>query len=88
MNGVKRITVLTYVLLALAGVIPLFMFPAISVGRIFGNYVFLYLVVAGITWWVFGSRHPTAMAYTRLLAAAVCLAYSVLLAAVYWAMAR
>jgi hypothetical protein len=88
MNGVRRITVLTYVLLALAGIIPLFMFPAISVGRLFGNYVFLYLVVAGFTWWVFGSRHPAAMAYTRLLVAAACLACSILVAAWYWAMAR
>lgn len=88
MKGVERIKVLTYVLLALAGIIPLFIFPAISAGHLFGNYIFLYLVVAGITWWVFGSRHPTAMACTRLLAAAVCLAYSVLLAAWYWTMAR
>jgi hypothetical protein len=87
MDGVKRLTILTYVLLALAGVILLFIFPAISAGRIFGNYVFLYLVVAGITWWTFGSRHPAAMAYTRLLAAAVCLAYSVLMAAYNWSMA-
>jgi len=84
MNDVKRITVVAYALLALAGIILLFIFPASSAGHIFGNYLFLYLVVAGITWWVFGSRHPTAMAYMRLLAAALCLAFSISLAAYYW----
>lgn len=84
MNDIQRIAVVTYAVLAVAGIILLFIFPASSAGHMFGNYLFLYLVVAGVTWWVFGSRHPTAMAYARLLAAALCLVFSILLAAYSW----
>lgn len=87
MNGAQRITVVTYVVLALAGVIPLFIFPAVSAGRLFGNYVLLYLVVAGVSWWAFGNRHPMAKAGTRLITAVACLVFSMSLAAFYWATA-
>jgi len=85
---VRGITLLSYGLLAIAGVIPLFLFPARGAGNLFTKYLLLYLVVAGIAWWFPGSRHPLAMAWMRLLAAAACLAFSILMTAYYWAMAR
>lgn len=84
MNDVRRITFATYVLLAIAGTILLFVFPPMSAGRLFGSYVFLFLVVTAVSWLTLGSRHAVAMAYARLLTAALCLGFSILMAAYYW----
>jgi hypothetical protein len=82
-----RITLLSYGLLAIAGIILLFLFPARGAGNLFTKYLLVYLVVAGVAWWFPGNRHPVAMAWMRLLAAGACLAFSVLMTAWYWAMA-
>jgi hypothetical protein len=83
----RRVTFLSYGLLAIAGVVLLFLFPARGAGNLFTKYLFLYLVVAALAWWFPGSRHPMAMAWMRLVAAAGCLAFSILMTAYYWAMA-
>ena len=80
----RRVTLLSWGLLAVAGVIALFLFPARGAGNLFTKYLLLYLVVAAVAWWFPGSRHPVAMAWMRLLAAAACLAFSILLTAWYW----
>jgi hypothetical protein len=87
MQRAKRITLLSWGLLAVAGVIALFLFPARGAGNLFTKYLLLYLVVAGVAWWFPGSRHPVAMAWMRFVAAAACLAFSILMTAYYWAMA-
>ena len=83
----RRITFLSWGLLAIAGVIPLFLFPPRGAGNLFTKYLLLYLVVAGVAWWFPGNRHPVAAAWMRLLAAGACLAFSILMAAFYRAMA-
>ena len=87
MNGLRRIKTLTYAMLVIAGIITLFVFPASSGGMVLSGYALLYFVVAVLSWRFFSDRHPTAMAWTRLLAATACLGHSVLMAAFYWAMA-
>lgn len=83
----RRITLLSFGLLAIAGVMLLFLFPARGAGNLFTKYLLLYLVVAGVAWWLPGSRHQVAMAWMRLVAAAACLAFSILMTAWYWTMA-
>lgn len=80
----RRITFLSFGLLAIAGVIALLLFPPRGAGNLLTKYLLLYVVVAGIAWWFPGSRHPVAMAWMRLLAAAACLAFSVLMAWFHW----
>ena len=84
----RRIKLLSFGLLVIAGVVLLFLFPARGAGILFTKYLLLYLVVTGVAWWFPGSRHPVAMAWMRLVAAAACLAFSILMTAYYWAMAR